>query len=69
MVTTALTAKDIVAGILADVAAREARLPFLDIKALSRAVPAPRPVAPLLSQPGLPTSPAWRTILNPRVWR
>lgn len=52
MVTTALTAKDIVAGILADVAAREARLPFADIKALSRAVPAPRPVAPLLSQPG-----------------
>lgn len=52
MVTTTLTAKDIVAGILADVAAREARLPFHDIKALSRAVPEPRPVLPLLSQSG-----------------
>ena len=52
MVTTTLTAKDIVAGILADVAAREARLPFVDIKALSRAVPEPRPVLPLLSQSG-----------------
>lgn len=52
MVTTVSTAKDIVADILADVAARESRLPFVDIKALSRAVPAARPVIPVLSQPG-----------------
>lgn len=52
MVTTLGTAKDIVADILVDVAAREARLPFVDIKALSRAVPAPRPIVPILSRPG-----------------
>lgn len=50
--TTVLAADAIVAEILADVAAREARVSFADIKALSRSVPSPRPVVSELLRPG-----------------
>ncbi|WP_395726714.1 indole-3-glycerol phosphate synthase TrpC [Nakamurella sp.] len=43
----------ILVGVREDLAAREARVPLADVKAMARSAPPPRPVLPVLLEPGV----------------